>query len=108
MTYLAVVTTVATQDDARQLARSMVEQKLAACAQISAIESFYPWDGALQQATEWRIVFKTRSGLYQHLEDALKAAHPYELPAVVAVKLDHVSLDYGGWIDFNVLQMPVA
>ena len=106
MTHLAVVTTVATQDEARRLARSMVEHKLAACAQISQIESFYPWDGALQQEAEWRIVLKTRSSLYQHLEDALKAEHPYKLPAIVAVTLDHLSPDYAGWIDFNVLQMP--
>lgn len=108
MTHLAVVTTVATQDDARRLARSIVEQKLAACAQICPIESFYQWDGALRQETEWRLVFKTRATLYQHLEDALRAQHPYKLPAIVATRLDHISADYAGWIDFNVLQLPAT
>jgi periplasmic divalent cation tolerance protein len=106
MTHLIVLTTVGSQADARRLARAMVEQKLAACAQIAEIESFYPWDGALQQEAEWRIAFKTRAPLYQHLEDALKAEHPYKLPAIVAFRLDHISPDYAGWIDFNVLQMP--
>lgn len=106
MTTLVVLTTVGNPADARRLARAMVEQKLAACAQIHEIESFYTWDGELRQEPEWRIVFKTRTALYPHLEETLRAQHPYELPAILAVRADHVSTEYAGWIDFNVLQLP--
>jgi len=47
MKLIAVYTTVATLEDARRLAKALVERKLAACAQITAIESFYAWNGAV-------------------------------------------------------------
>ncbi|MCB2071832.1 MAG: divalent-cation tolerance protein CutA, partial [Ottowia sp.] len=56
---LLVLTTVATQADAQVLARSMVEQRLAACAHIEAIDSVYRWQGAVQQEGEWRLLLKT-------------------------------------------------
>jgi uncharacterized protein involved in tolerance to divalent cations len=54
-----VVTTVASREEAHRLARALVERKLAACAQISAIESLYRWKDEIQQEPEFRILFKT-------------------------------------------------
>jgi periplasmic divalent cation tolerance protein len=108
MTTLVVLTTVGQLADAHRLARAMVEQKLAACAHISEIESFYTWDGEVRNDREWRIQFKTRTALYAHLEEALRAMHPYKLPGILALRADHVSAEYAGWIDFNVLQMPAT
>jgi periplasmic divalent cation tolerance protein len=56
---IAVVTTVASREEAHRLARMLVERKLAACAQISEIESVYRWKGEVQQEPEFRILFKT-------------------------------------------------
>jgi periplasmic divalent cation tolerance protein len=95
---LAVVTTVATRGDAQRLARKLVEQGLAACAQISEIESFYPWDGQLQQEREWRVVFKTAAERYAAVEAAIREAHPYELPAIVAVALEPSYEPYAHWV----------
>lgn len=100
-TALAVVTTVATLADAQRLARTLVERRLAACAQISQIESVYRWQGALQQEPEYRVLFKTMASRYAELEAALKALHPYELPAIHALPFAHVSSDYAQWIDDN-------
>ncbi len=86
---LLVLTTVATQADAQVLARSMVEQRLAACAHIEAIDSVYRWQGAVQQEGEWRLLLKTTAARYPALEAALRAQHPYELPAIVAVPCAH-------------------
>jgi periplasmic divalent cation tolerance protein len=95
---LAVVTTVAERDDARRLAQALVERGLAACAQISEIESFYRWDGRLQQERELRIVFKTTAERYAEVEAAIREMHPYQLPAIHAVALDHVYEPYAAWI----------
>ena len=56
---IAVVTTVANREDAHRLPRTLVERKLAACAQISEIESIYHWKGEVQQERELRVLFKT-------------------------------------------------
>ena len=47
------------------MARALIERKLAACVQISEIESFYAWDGAVQNEREFRVLLKTTSERYQ-------------------------------------------
>lgn len=108
MTPIAVVTTVATQDDARRLARALVEQRLAACAQISAIESVYRWQGAVQQEPEQRVLFKTVRERYDEVAAALRALHPYELPAIHALALAEVDPAYADWVVENSRPMPDA
>jgi len=98
MTLLAVYTTVATADDARALAHAIVGQGLAACAQITPIESVYVWDGAVQQSLEMRLLFKTTDAMYPSLEAALRARHPYELPAIHAVAWAQVEPAFAAWV----------
>ena len=99
MKLLAVHTTVASLDAARRLARALVERKLAACAQIEEIESFYAWQGALANEREFRILFKTTEARLAEVEAAIRELHDYELPAIHAVALEHVDPAYGRWIE---------
>ncbi len=99
MKLIAVYTTVATEADARTMARALVERKLVACAQISTIESFYSWQGAVQNEPEFRILFKTTEARYQAVEAAIRELHKYELPAIHAVPLEHVFEPYAAWVE---------
>ena len=99
MKLLAVHTTVASLDAARRMARALVERKLAACAQIEEIESFYAWQGALANEREFRILFKTTDARVAEVEAAIRELHDYELPAIHAVALEHVHAPYGRWIE---------
>ena len=99
MKLLAVSTTVATLEAARQLARTMVERRLAACAEISAIESFYAWHGEVANDPEFRVVFKTTGERYPAVETAIRELHAYELPAIDAVALERASGAYARWIE---------
>ena len=101
MSAIAVYTTVATVDDARRLASALVERQLVACAQISAVESFYRWDGAVQNESEYRVLFKTLDAQYEAVEAAIRALHPYQLPAIWALPLERVYPPYGQWIADN-------
>lgn len=98
MKFLTVVTTVATREHARRLARQLVEQGLAACAQISEIESIYRWDGELQQDSEYRILFKTLAAHYDRVEQAIVERHPYDLPAVHAWPVDRIHAPFADWV----------
>lgn len=98
---IAVVTTVATSAEARAMARALVERKLAACAQICAIESVYQWKGQLHNEQEYRIVFKTTAERYPAIEAAIRELHSYELPAIHAQALEQVYAPYAQWIDQN-------
>ncbi|WP_295136693.1 divalent-cation tolerance protein CutA [uncultured Reyranella sp.] len=102
MTAIAVVTTVASRKEARSLARAIVEAKLAACAQISRIESIYSWKGALETGKEYRILFKTLDEHYSAVERAILDLHPYEVPAIHAFPMMHVAPAYAAWIEESV------
>lgn len=84
------------------MARSLVERKLAACAQISEIESFYHWEGAVQHGREFRILFKTTTACLQALQAAIREQHSYELPAIYAVALEYIYPPYGAWVEGEV------
>jgi len=101
MNCIAVITTVATRAQAQALARALVERKLAACAQISEIESFYTWNDAVAHEPEFRVLFKTVAERYPALEAAIRERHGYELPAIHAIALEPVFAPYAQWIADN-------
>ena len=95
---LLVLTTVGTHADAERLARAMIESRHAACAQISAIDSVYRWQGAVLHEAEWRVLFKTTAAAYPALEAALRAQHPYELPAILAWPCSAALPEFAAWV----------
>ncbi len=95
---LLVVTTVGTREQALALGREMVERRLAACAQLSAIDSVYRWQGAVEQDAEFRLLLKTRPSRYAALEAALRQHHPYELPAIHAIATVQADAAYAEWV----------
>ena len=101
MKHIAVITTTGSADEARRIARDLFERRLAACAHVSEIESFYVWKGALENEKEHRIVFKTTAGQYDAVERAIKALHSYEVPAIYAVPLERMFGPYAAWLEEN-------
>lgn len=98
MTTIAIMTTTDSLDEARSIASALVEKKLAACAQISTIESYYTWQGAVQHDDEFRILVKTTSDRYAEVEAAILHLHSYDLPAIVAFDLTQVYGPYADWV----------
>ena len=93
-----VLTTVATPDDARRLADGLLEQRLAACVQILAIQSAYRWKGAVNRDAEVLALIKTKAALYPEVEAFMRAAHPYETPEIVFLPFAAGLPAYLGWI----------
>ena len=83
------------------MARVLVERKLAACAQISEIQSFYTWNDVVQNERGFRVLFKTAGERYQSVEDAIRELHSYELPAIHAFAFEYVYAPYAAWIESN-------
>jgi len=96
---ILVLTSLPDHDAARSLARALVTGRLAACVNVGApVESMYHWRGQIETAHEVPVAIKTRRELYPRVEAAIVAAHPYELPEVVAVPLTHGLQRYLDWI----------
>jgi periplasmic divalent cation tolerance protein len=99
-THFQVTTTAGSRDDATRLARLGVEQRLASCAQVSGpITSVYWWDDVVHSGDEWVCVFKTSDAALEPLTTALRHAHTYETPEIVAVAIDDGDADYLAWVD---------
>ncbi|GER84280.1 MAG: divalent-cation tolerance protein CutA [Thermogemmatispora sp.] len=97
--FLEVRTTIDSEEGARRIAQQLVEQRLAACVQISGpIHSVYWWQGAIEQAQEWLCSAKTRADLYSAVEQAIRAAHSYEEPEIIALPLAAGSEGYLRWL----------
>lgn len=98
---ILIVTTVAGQAEARRIAHALVERQLAACVQLSAIESVYRWDGAVRQEAEVRLAIKTRAALYDTVQQALLELHPYDTPAIYALPVAQAQPRYARWVAEN-------
>ncbi|MHB8902581.1 MAG: divalent-cation tolerance protein CutA [Thermoguttaceae bacterium] len=98
--FIQVLTTTASQDEARQIAEVLVERRLAACVQISGpIGSVYRWQGRIESAEEWQCQIKTRQSLLDELSKAILELHPYQVPEIIAVPIVGGSRDYLEWLE---------
>ena len=101
MATIAVLTTIDSLEQARAIANMLVKRKLAACVQISPIESVYSWRGSVQRDEEYRVFAKTTEERYADVETAIRELHSYELPAIYAIDLAHVFEPYAEWVAEN-------
>ena len=98
-----VITTLPDQATAERVAACLVEERLAACAQVlGPASSTYRWHGAVERATEWHCHLKTTTGRVQALQARILELHPYEVPEIVAVPILQGNPDYLRWIEESV------
>ena len=97
---IVVLSTCASEAEAETLARSMVEQRLAACVNvIPRVRSYYRWKGALDSSEEWLLLIKSSRDRFHELMAALEKAHSYEVPEVLALQVVDGAANYLNWID---------
>jgi periplasmic divalent cation tolerance protein len=100
---IVVLSTCASEEEAETLARSMLEQRLAACVNvIPRMRSYYRWKGALESNEEWLLLIKSSRDRFHALMAALEKAHSYEIPEVVALQVVDGSPNYLNWIEVNL------
>lgn len=85
---LLVMTNLPDVESAQALAHALVQNRMAACANLlPAVQSIYRWQGKVEQAYEVTLTIKTTQARYHQVEQAILAAHPYDLPEVIALPL---------------------
>ena len=98
-----VLTTAASQDEGRKIARALVERRLAACVNVvTQMESVYRWQGKVEEAQEWLLLIKTTGAGFGAVRDAIKELHSYELPECICVSIEDGSSEYLEWIAESV------
>jgi periplasmic divalent cation tolerance protein len=93
-----VLVTASSQTEAQAIARALVQEKLAACVSITAIESVYRWQDQLHQEPEWQLVIKTDLAYYPALEARIQALHSYAVPEIIALPIVAGAQPYLAWI----------
>ncbi len=104
-----VYITTESPEQAERIGRALVEEKLAACANIlPGMRSVYRWKGAVETAQETVLIAKTRMALADALAARVKALHTYEVPCVVVLPIAAGLPDYLRWIDDETVpQAPI-
>ncbi|MBI2201533.1 MAG: divalent-cation tolerance protein CutA [Armatimonadetes bacterium] len=103
MSHVVVLVTGPSADEAERIGRALVEERLAACANlIPSISSAYWWKGKIEEASEALLVLKTRQDLVERLVTRVRALHSYTVPEVIALPILGGNPDYLQWIDDSV------
>ena len=96
---LLVLTSFPEADAAAAAARTLIEEKLAACGTVvPGARSIYRWEGKLEDNAEVLLLLKTESALYAKLEKRLAKLHPYEIPEIIAWEPGAVHRPYAAWV----------
>ncbi len=93
-----VVLVTAPRGKGREIARKLVEERLAACVNVAPVESLYWWRGKVEDDSEDLLVIKTRADLLDELARRLREIHPYQVPEMLVLPVVTGLRDYVEWL----------
>ncbi len=97
--YILCIVTIDNLEKAFSIATSILRKRLASGVNVlPGIRSLYWWKGSIRDEGEVMMLFQTRYDLYTDFEIAVKELHPYEVPEIIAVNINHGLDDYLKWI----------
>jgi periplasmic divalent cation tolerance protein len=98
-----VLTTASSEEEARKIARHLVDRRLAACVNIvPQITSIYRWQEKVEETREWLLIVKTTAAAFGQVRQAIAELHSYEVPECICLTIEDGSPDYLQWITESV------
>ena len=102
--FRVALVTAGSDEEAARIARALVEERLAACVNIiPGVRSIYRWQGKVEDDREVLMVIKTNAESLDKLEERVRALHSYEVPEIIALRIDRGSEPYLDWLAGSVL-----
>lgn len=103
MSYHLVVMTTSTKKEATKIVQCLLEERLIACANvIGPVSSFFWWKDKIDEATEFLVLMKSHSKLFDKLSKRVKEIHSYEVPEILALPILRGSTSYLSWLAVNL------
>lgn len=102
--YGVVLVTAPSHTEATTIARTLVQEKLAACVTMLPVHSIYTWQQEIHENDEWQLLIKSEQRHFYHLERRIRELHSYEVPEVILLPIVSGSLPYLQWISEQVRQ----
>jgi periplasmic divalent cation tolerance protein len=98
-TYVIVLVTTATKQEAKKIAKRLLKQRLIACANIiGPVSSLFHWSGKMETAEEYLILMKSRRDLFDKLTETVKALHSYKVLEILVLPIIGGSEAYLDWL----------
>jgi len=101
MSLVIIQTTCSNKNEASEIAKELIQKKLAACVQMSEIDSFYMWKDEFCNDQEVLLNIKTKKENFEKTESKIKELHSYDVPEIICINIENVSRDYKNFINFN-------
>lgn len=99
MEFIVIYCTVPNKKEGKEIARKLIEKKLAACVNIlDKIESVFSWDGEMSEENEAMMIIKTKKELFEKVNGVIQGLHSYNVPEVIAIPIIDADETYLKWI----------
>ena len=100
MTYCIINCTTSNEEEAKKIAKTLIENKLIACCTIiPKVTSIYVWNNNLNEDSEVLMVMKTKTELFSEIQNEIKKIHSYDVPEIICIPVIEGSYDYLNWIN---------
>jgi periplasmic divalent cation tolerance protein len=103
MKAVIVQTTTSNEEEAKKIAKILIQDKLAACVQLKDIESLYNWDGKLCCERETLLSIKTKKELFSKVKSKILELHSYDTPEIIELDISNISENYLKFIKENTI-----
>ncbi|MCT7511470.1 divalent-cation tolerance protein CutA [Aliarcobacter cryaerophilus] len=103
MKAVIVQTTTSNEEEAKKIAKILIQDNLAACVQLKDIESLYNWDGKLCCERETLLSIKTKKELFSKVKSKILELHSYDTPEIIELDISNISEDYLKFIKENTI-----
>lgn len=100
--YGIILVTASSEAEAKAIAKSLVESRLAACVSLLPIQSIYTWQEELHQEQEWQLLIKTELAQFDIISAKIQELHSYQVPEIIAIPLVAGFEAYLQWISAQV------
>ena len=100
--FIVIFCTVSPKEEAKNIAKAIIEKKLAACANIiEGITSIYEWEGEICTEEECLMIIKTKKKIFSRIKEEIVSLHPYEVPEIISLPITEGLESYLSWVDKN-------
>ncbi|MPL68467.1 Divalent-cation tolerance protein CutA [bioreactor metagenome] len=103
MKTIIIQTTCSSEEEAENIAKILIEEKFAACIQLSQMKSFYNWDNQFCSDKETLLNIKTRKKHFKKIKSKIKELHSYDVPEIIQLDISKSSKKYLKFIKDNTI-----
>ena len=95
---IIIISTYPNKKSITKIANKLVQNKIAACVNITKISSIYSWQGKIENVSEYIALFKTTQKNKKSLKEKIKASHPYDVPEIAEINITSINKSYLKWL----------